>query len=54
MLSDCNNRLQIMNPSDLHLSWIQIQLSFWKAHIRYSMQSAVSDAKVHKYTLNSY
>jgi len=50
MLSDSDNCLQIRNPSDLRLSWIQIQLAFWKAHICYSMQSAVSDAKAHEYT----
>jgi len=34
----------------------RIQLSFWKAQVHHSMQSAIShtNTKVNKYTLNSY
>jgi len=50
ILSDFVNFLQIRNPMDFRL--IRIQLSFWKAHVHHSSQSAVSHIKVNKCTLN--
>jgi len=44
----------MQNPTIFRLIRTLIQISFWKAHVHHSSQSAISHTKVNKYTINSY
>ena len=55
--SECCRILTIFCKCEIRrtfrLAWILIQLSFWKAQVHHSSQSAISHTQVNKYTLNS-
>jgi len=58
--SKCCQILTIFGKSEIQQIFrpiripIRNQLSFWKAQVYHSSQSAISHTKVNKYTLNSY